>query len=141
MSETYTNLAEEVLAHHGILGMKWGVRRYQPYPKDYHGDGRFVGKSGASRARTSYIKKARESLPNISDMSDEELDRLLKRLNKERNIYQMATEPDNKRLANAKSYLGTISATAGTTIAIINLAKNDTVKKIAAGMVKVFKKG
>lgn len=35
---------ELYLAHHGILGQKWGIRRFQPYPKEYHGDGKFTGK-------------------------------------------------------------------------------------------------
>lgn len=37
-------LRTDVICHHGILGMKWGIRRYQPYPKDYHGSGKYMGK-------------------------------------------------------------------------------------------------
>lgn len=64
-----TNLCEEVLEHHGILGMKWGVRRYQPYPDNYSGDGKFVGKKSvrAERRQARHIAKTNTRIKNAVD--------------------------------------------------------------------------
>ena len=48
---------DNYLAHYGILGMKWGVRRYQPYTSANKGVFKNLRRSYKSSVRQ--IKKAR----------------------------------------------------------------------------------
>lgn len=42
--QTDSTCNEDFIEHHGIKGMHWGIRRFQPYGKVYSGAGKFVGK-------------------------------------------------------------------------------------------------
>jgi hypothetical protein len=44
------------LYHHGILGMHWGIRRYQPYPDGYKGDGKFTG-TKKEKMQKEYLRR------------------------------------------------------------------------------------
>lgn len=50
---------EDCIEHHGIKGMHWGIRRFQPYGKGYSGGGKFVG-SIKKKYRDIRDKKYRE---------------------------------------------------------------------------------
>lgn len=80
---------EDYLAHHGILGMKWGVRRYQ------NPDGSLTeaGKKHYDKEQRKAVAKDRkEASKNRSLLSDEELNQRVNRLQKEKQLRELTEQ-------------------------------------------------
>lgn len=73
---------DDYLSHHGILGQKWGVRRYQNPDGSLTDEGK----------KRSIKQDRKQASKNRSLLSDEELDARIKRLQKEKQLRELTDQ-------------------------------------------------
>lgn len=106
----------DYLAHYGVPGMKWGVRRKQVSSGSK--------KSRRQKRRATYSKDYLESEPlrkkNYKQLSNAELNKLNKRMNLEQNYKRLNPKGIDKGIAVSKKIIAVGATAAG----IYALSKN-----------------
>ena len=108
---------DDVLIHYGILGMKWGVRRYQ------NKDGSLTSAGKKRYGNNDDIKDSQQKnteepkKKSVKDMSDEELRREVNRMQLEQNYLRMTGQNIEKGKSAAEIALGKMKESFVSTVA------------------------
>ena len=108
---------DDVLIHYGILGMKWGVRRYQ------NKDGSLTSAGKKRYGNNDDIKDSPQKnteepkKKSVKDMSDEELRREINRMQLEQNYLRMTGQNIEKGKSAVEIALGKMKESFVSTVA------------------------
>ena len=138
MYSGYLIVKQEDLTHHGILGMHWGIRRYQPYPKGYKGRGKEVGQAKTAamtrEQRKEHILKtgtATEVLTYKDEFTTAQLQEALTRIRLETQLKELSLKEQEsamnridkvfKRVGTVNSWMKTTTDTYNNMNSVMNI--------------------
>lgn len=124
--ESLYHKADETLAHFGILGMKWGVRRKT-------GSNGLVGSKGKSAKQRSedYIKSREIKAKGYKNLSTKELQDLTKRMQLEKQLRELTVSDYTKGHEAVKAVLAV-----GTTVVSIYALSQTPMGKAIKGAIE-----
>lgn len=108
------------LYHHGILGMKWGVRRFQNKDGSLNSDGKRHLEQN-SKAKQGNNKKKKGHTTNkgksINELSDDELRKRINRLELEKRYEALSKKEQKAKMFDGKRFVTQVLENSGKVVA------------------------
>lgn len=111
-AEIISDLLEGKLEHHGIKGMRWGVRRFQnkdgsltPAGKKRYGSADAKVGSSPERSKPSLLRGKSGGAKKLSEMTDAELDAAIERMRKEQSYRELVSKMTPEKESRAQKLI------------------------------------
>lgn len=118
VEDLYHEGVEAILAHHGIKGMRWGVRKAK--------DQTSTSKKSQKKYHSDYEQSRAYKKQGYKNLSNKELQELTQRMNLERNLRDLESSDYQRGL----SFVKTITAAGTTIVSLYALSKTPLAQDI-----------